>query len=185
MKVIGERVSILKKDDLLSIVILPGGDKKKLTVMFLWLMAWTVCGVIVMVNYFKLTDQNSKLFVVIYLSFWAYYEYKIARIFIWRKFGKEKIWIKDGVFHYQKEIKGRGKINTYDLLLINDLKMIESSIANFSDFINQSFWVKGGERLEISCQSELIRFGLQLTDKEAALVLKELSQFILVVLDRR
>lgn len=47
MKVLGKRVSILKKDDLLSIVILPTTDKRKLGLLFLWLMAWTVCGIIV------------------------------------------------------------------------------------------------------------------------------------------
>ena len=50
MKVLGDRISILKKEDLLSIVILPTVDKKKLGILFLWLFAWTVCGVIVL-NY--------------------------------------------------------------------------------------------------------------------------------------
>ncbi|MBL7918186.1 MAG: hypothetical protein JNM96_07295, partial [Bacteroidia bacterium] len=91
MKVIGKRISILNKDNLLSIVILPENDKKKLFLMFLWLLAWSVCGIIVLANYFKLTTQDAKLFTIIYLSFWAYFEYKIVRAFIWRRSGKEKL----------------------------------------------------------------------------------------------
>ena len=62
MKVIGKRISILKKENLLSIVILPTTDKKKLTLLFLWILAWTTCGIIVFINYFKLLDENIKLF---------------------------------------------------------------------------------------------------------------------------
>ena len=74
MKVIGKRISILKKENLLSIVILPTTDKKKLTLLFLWILAWTTCGIIVFINYFKLLDENIKLFTIGYLSFWFYFE---------------------------------------------------------------------------------------------------------------
>jgi hypothetical protein len=185
MKVISDRVSILKKDDLLSIVILPVTDKKKQGLMFLWLFAWTVCGLIVLVNYPRYQDQNTKLFIIVYLSFWVYYEVKIARAFTWKKFGREKIWIKDGILHYQKEIGKRGKIREYDLGLVNDLKTVDVNEGNFFDYINQSFWIKGGERLELSCQAKVVRFGMQLTDKEAKSVLSELSQFILKILDKK
>jgi hypothetical protein len=153
--------------------------------MLFWLLAWTACGAIVLVNYPKLTDQNTKLFVIVYLSFWAYYEYKITKAFLWRKYGKEKLWVKNGILFYQREIKGRGKVKEYDLNLVSDLKVVEVNEGNFFDFINKSFWVTGGERLELSCQGKAVRFGMQLSDKEAGSLFKELSQFILSVLDKR
>lgn len=177
MKVISERVSILKKENLLSIVILATNDKKKVGLMFLWLMAWTVCGLIVFANYFQLHDQKAKLFIIIYLSFWAYFEYKIAKTFIWRKFGREKLWIQNNIIHYQREINRKGKINNYNLELVQDLKMIELNTISWADNINQSFWVKGGERLQFTYQSKIIRFGFQLNDTETKNLLKELNQF--------
>lgn len=185
MKVIGDRISILNTPELLSIVILPFKDDKKLKLLLFWLLAWTACGVIVMANYFKLQDQSSKLFVIVYLSFWLYFEIKITQAFLWKKYGKEKIWIKEGIFNYQQEINGRGKVKKYEVLLINDLKIIETKQNNFSDFINQSFWIKGGEKLELSHKSTLVRFGMQLSDKEAQLVMKPLSEFVLKQLDER
>src|SRR5690606_14579836 len=89
MKVIGDRISILKKDDLLSIVILPITSKAKLWMMFAWLMAWSICGVIVFANYFQLDNQDAKLFIIIYLAFWVYFEVTIIRAYIWKKYGKE------------------------------------------------------------------------------------------------
>ena len=179
MKVISDRISVLKKEGLLSIVILPTADKKKLGLLFLWLMAWTVCGIIVLANYFNIHDQNSRLFVIVYLSFWAYYEFKIARAYTWKKWGKEKIWIQNGILHYQREVSKRGKIKEYNTSLINDLKLIEVSESNFSHFMGQSFWIKGGERIEMQYQAKTIGFGMQLKTEEAKTILKEIQDAVL------
>ena len=178
MKVIGERVSILKKDNLLSIVILPKKDNKKLWLMFLWLMAWTVCGIIVFANYFQVKDKNSKLFIIVYLAFWAYFEFKIVKAFIWRRSGKEKLWITDGKVHYQQEINKRGKIQEFDFSLIQDLQVIDQEETSFSAIINSSFWIKGGERIAFTCQHKMIRWGMQLETREAKAIVHEINSFI-------
>ena len=178
MKVIGERISILKKENVLSVVILATNDKTKTRILFLWLMAWTVCGIIVFANYFKATDQNSKLFIIVYLAFWTYFEFNIVRTFMWKRSGKEKLWIKDGILHYQREINGKGKINEFDLNLISPLELIELKPTRFSDTINQSFWIKGGERLQFYSQSKLILLGMQITDEEAKKIMKEVNPLI-------
>jgi len=178
MEVIGDRISILSKENLLSIVILPTTNKKKVGLLFLWLLAWTVCGLIVFINYFKLQNRDAKIFVIIYLSFWLYFEFKISRAFMWKKFGKEKIWIQNGVLHYQREINKTGKIQEFDPSLINDLKLIEVHEGDFSDFINKSFWIKGGERIEFGYQGKVIRFGMQLSDGEARTILSKIRQAI-------
>jgi hypothetical protein len=178
MQVVSDRVSILEKDNIFSLVILPTTDKKKLWLMFLWLLAWTICGVIVFGNYFNITNKEAKVFIIVYLSFWAYFEFKIVRAYTWKKFGKEKLWIKKGKLQYQREVSGKGKIREFDLELVNDLQMIEVSPTSFADNINQSFWIKGGERLEFQCQSKTIRFGMQLNDKETKDVYKALRNFL-------
>ncbi len=178
MNVISDRISILEKDNVFSLVILPTTDKRKLWILFLWLMAWTICGVIVFANYFNITSRDAKIFIVVYLSFWAYYEFKIARAYTWKKFGKEKLWIKKGKLQYQREVSGRGKIKEFDLELVSGLEVIEVSPTSFADNINQSFWIKGGERLEFQCQSKTVRFGMQLNDQEAMDVFKALRNFL-------
>lgn len=178
MKLIGERISILKKEDLLSVVILPTADNKKLLLLFLWLLAWTVCGVLVLINYFQIAQRDAKIFVIVYLSFWAYYEIKILRAFIWKKWGREKIWITKGKIYYQREVNKKGKIEEFNIDEINELKVIDVVPGNFSDFFNQSFWVKGGERIEFSHLAKKIRFGMQLTTEEARAIMTELRSRI-------
>lgn len=178
MKVIGDRISILTKEGVLSIVILPTANKTKLVLMFLWLLAWSVSGIIVITNYFRINDPDQKLFILIFLSFWAYFEFNILRAFIWKKFGKEKLWIQNGILYYQREINKKGKINEYNLSLISPLQLIELKPTRFADTINQSFWVKGGERIEFASQSVLVQLGLQISDKEAKIIISEVNRFL-------
>jgi hypothetical protein len=49
---------------------------------------------------------------------------------------------------------------------------------SFADTVNQSFWVKGGERLEFFTQSKTIRFGMQISDVEAQNILREINPLI-------
>lgn len=178
LQAIGNRCSILIKDGLFSLVILPTAEKRKTNLLFLWLMAWTVSGIIIAINYFKLTQPNAKLMIIIWFGFWAYFEFKIVRVFMWKRFGKEKLWIKNGILFYQQEINGRGKIKEYDLNLISDFSLVEIEKGNFADMFNQTFWVKGGERLEFSCQSKTTRLGMQLDDEDAKKIISELRKFL-------
>lgn len=178
MKILGDRISILEREDVLSIVILSSANKKKLIGLFLWLLAWSVCGVIVFANYFTLKDQNAKLFIIIYMSFWVYFEFNILRVFLWKRSGKEKLWIQDGKVNYQQEISGRGKIKIYDAQLVSKPEIIELSKSRLADTINQSFWVKGGERLRFNCQGKEVLFGMQISDEEARVLQNKISQFI-------
>jgi hypothetical protein len=178
MKVISERISILKKENLISVVILPTTDKKKLGLLFLWLMAWTVCGIIVFANYFRINDRDTKLFIIIYLAFWAYFEFNILRTFIWKRSGKEKLWIQDGTLNYQREINKKGKVRTFNLELVSKLELVELKPTRFTDLVNQSFWVKGGERLLLRAQANTVLLGMQISDAEAKAVMREVNALI-------
>lgn len=175
MEIISERLSLLKKEDLLSIVILPSRNRRKMAMMFLWLFAWTVCGVIVGTSYFSLKERDAKLFVIVYLSFWAYFEVSIMRSFFWKRYGREKLWISGGHLHYQREVGGKGRIRSFHLDLVNPLKAIPVRPTSFFDSINQSFWIKGGERIELNVQGKSILLGMQLTDSETNTVVREVN----------
>lgn len=176
LKVIGKRISVLKKDNTFSLVILPTGDKKKTMLLFLWLLAWSVSGVIIIGNYFTLTNEKAKMMIIVWLGFWAYFEYKIVKVFMWKRFGQEKLWIKNGILHYQQSVNGKGKIQEFDINLVSDWRIIPLDNASFVDQFNQTFWVKGGERLEFTCQGRVIKFGFQILDDDANLVFKEIKK---------
>ncbi len=178
IQVIGKRSSVLIKDKVFSLVILPTDNKKKVNLLFLWLMAWSVSGIIVLANYFKLTNDNAKLMIIVWLGFWAYFEFKIIRVYMWKRFGKEKLWIKNGTILYQQDVNGRGKIKEFDINLLSGFSIIPLTTGSIADTFSQTFWVKGGERIEFTCQSKLIKFGMQLNDDEANKIISALNKFL-------
>lgn len=178
IQVISKRSSVLIKNQVFSLVILPTDDKKKTNWMFLWLLAWSVSGVIVMANYFTLTQDKAKLMLIIWLAFWAYFEFKIIRVYMWKRFGKEKLWIKNGKLLYQQDINGRGKVKEFDLNLVSDFSIVALTPGSIADTFSQTFWVKGGERIEFTCQSKLIKLGMQLDDDEAKKIITALNKFL-------
>lgn len=178
VQAIGNRSSVFLKDNIFSLVILPSDDKKKVNLMFLWLLAWSVSGVIVIANYFTLQQESAKLFIVIWLAFWAYFEFKIVRVYMWKRFGKEKLWVKNGILFYQQDINGKGKIKEFDTNLISDFEIIALTKGSIADTFSQTFWVKGGERIEFACQSTIIKFGMQLNDDDAIKIITSLNKFL-------
>lgn len=178
MEIISERISILKKPELLSIVILPTTDRKKLGLMLLWLFAWTVCGIIVFASYFRVDERDARLFIIIYLAFWSYFEFNIMRAYVWKRFGREKIWIQQGQLHYQREVNKKGKVKQFNLELVSPFSLIPFRAQNLADNFYQSFWVKGGERLSFTVQGRVYRLGMQISDAEAGTVLREVNKVI-------
>lgn len=178
IQLISKRSSVLIKDGVFSLVILPTEDKKKTNLLFLWLLAWTISGVIVIGNYFTITQDKAKLLLIIWIAFWAYFEFKIIRVFMWKRFGKEKLWIKNGLLLYKEDINGRGKTKEFDLNLISNLELIALTNGSIADTFSQTFWVKGGERIQFTCQSKVIKFGMQLADDEAKKIISTLNKYL-------
>ncbi len=174
MQLIGTRTSIVKDSDVFSVVIMPTDKKWKTDLLFLWLFAWTVCGVIVLANYFMLSNEKSKIVLIIYLGFWAYFEYKIGKAFWFRRFGKEKLWLKGSSLFYRREINKRGKIHEY-MDLLNEIKVLEPNRGNFFVQMQESFWVIGGERLSFNYGGKEVLWGIQLIDEDAQTLCREVK----------
>ena len=178
MEYIGKRISIQRKEAEASIVILSTADKTKNGWLTIWFILWTISGMIVFSQYFVMKEENEKVMLLVWLFFWAYFEYKIFKVFMWRKFGVEKIKIRNGKLQYKRDRAGKGKIREYQLNLIKDLRLIELKENSFADNLNQSYWVIAGERLVFDYEGKEIKLGLQLEEKDAELLLKEIRKKI-------
>ena len=178
IQVIGKRISTLKADGVSSFVIIPTDTNWKLYMLFTWFLLWSVSGVIILVNYFTLTNANTKTMVLVWLGFWAYFEFKIGKALLFKKFGKEKIWIKNGKFNYWRDVAGRGKKLEFDIELIKDLQLIEKNKRDFFQFMNESFWVLGGESISFTYGAKIYRLGIQLTEDDAKELVKQLKYAI-------
>jgi len=178
MDYIGEQISFKKLENEWSIVILSLKDKIKNILLVAWLFVWSVCGVIMFTQYFATTNPDIKTVIIDCIGFWCYFEYKIAKAHLWRKYGKEIIRIKNGKFIYKKDVSGKGKTTAYDCEAIKDLRAIEPNENSFIESLNNSYWVIGGEKLAFDYFGNEIKFGFQLKDEDAKTLLKIIQKAI-------
>jgi hypothetical protein len=177
MEYIGKRISCKRKENELSIIILSTADKIKKTLLFIWFFLWTLSGVIVITQYFKIQDQDTRVAIIVWMGFWAYFEYRIFKAYLWRSSGMEKIKIREGKLFYKRDIGGKGKINVYENDFIKDLRLVESK-GDFMDSINDSYWVIAGEKLAFDYYGKEIKFALQLDEADSKALLKLIQKEI-------
>ena len=178
MEYIGQRISILKREDSISVVILAFKDKLKTRLLFLWLLVWSLAGIIVLVSYFKIQDENTKIAFIVWLGFWAYFEYKTGYAFFWRISGKEKVRIENGKIVIKRDIMGKGRFSIYSLDSIKNFRIDETTESNFSKSINDSYWIIGGERIAFDYFGREIKFGIQLDEKETLEIYKKIKFYV-------
>jgi len=177
MECIGKRISVKKKEDHeISIVILSSQDKIKNILLFAWFFAWTVSGIIVFTSYFTINDNNTKIAIIVWLGFWAYFEFKAFKAFTWRKFGVERIKLKEGKLFYKRDVAGRGKIKVYDFNFMKDLKVVEPKENSFIENVNNSYWVIAGEKISFDYYGKEIKIGIQLEKADADELIKVIKK---------
>jgi len=178
MEYIGKRISVKRKEKEISIVILTEVNKIKRTLLFCWFFLWSASGVIVFTQSFMIPDENTKVAVIVWLGFWAYFEYKIFTAYMWRRFGLEKIKLRDNKLFYKRDVAGKGKIKVFEYDFIKDFRIIDKKERSFIDNLNDSYWVVAGERIAFDYYGKEIKLGLQVDDVETAGLYKLLKQEI-------
>ena len=178
MEYIGKRISIKRKEDEVSIVILSSVDKIKNILLFVWFFLWTLSGIIVTTQYFLLIDPNTKTALIVWMGFWAYFEYKIFKAFIWRKYGVEKIKLREKKLFYKRDVSGKGKVKVYEFDFIKELRIVEPKENSFFENLDNSYWVIAGEKMAFDYYGKEIRFGIQLEASDAKGLFKVINSEI-------
>jgi len=165
---IGSRITHhTDKNKVATIIISPKKEPLKGALLFAWLMMWSFCGVYVMIQLFESYSKEEKLYLIIFLLFWVYFEYKAIKAYLWRKLGREMLMIDNHALSIKKAYKNYGKSTQYYLENINGLKLKKVSDRSFSDQIEGSYWSVRGERIAFNYLRKEIKFGIQLSETEA------------------
>jgi hypothetical protein len=178
MEYIGKRISIKRSDNETSIVIVAQSEKVKNILLFAWLFIWTVSGIVVFAQYFIIPDPDTKVMLIVWLGFWAYFEFRIFKAFMWRKYGVEKIKLRENKLFYKRDIAGKGKVKVYEFDFIKDLRMVEFKENSFADNMNNSYWMVGGEKIAFDYYGREIKFALQIDENESKALLRLLKGII-------
>ena len=178
MEYIGKQISIKRTENEVSIVIVALATKLKNTLLFACFFLWSVSGIIIMTQFFVTPDQNTKAALLVGLAFWIYFEFRLFKAYMWRKYGVEKIKLRDQKVLYKRDVAGRGKIKTYEFDFIKDLRVLIPKENSFADNMSNSYWSVAGERLAFDYYGKEIKFGFQLEPADAEALYKILKKQI-------
>ena len=144
--------------------------------MFVWVFFWSLAGVYVLSQFFVNPDiEEFKTFLIVWIVFWLYFEYKTVYALRWRKSGKEIIEIKDNKLSITNLIGERGIPRVCLLDHIKNIRLIEENPNNFFASMNKSYWVVSGETITLDYQGKQVNFAMQLDPREAAELCKMLK----------
>lgn len=166
MRFISERISIEDDPDRLSVIIFGKIERWKESMLLFWLLGWSFSGSVFFYYFLAATPYQYSLPMLILLVFWAYFEIKIARVFLWRRSGFEHIKFKADLISIKNNLFGYGKEQKFDIHEVKEFKTIIQSNKNFFAFMDQSFWVLGGEQIYFNYNNRDIIFGKQIDKKE-------------------
>ena len=177
MKWLSERISYHKHEKYTTVIISSKVESWKESLIFGWLMLWTIIGAAII--YFLVTDnytsgmlknttkKDLQLYLGVFLVLWAYFEYRVARVYIWRKKGMEYFKFEKERLIIKRAFGKYGKANEYLYDNISELKLIERKEKSFSKVMGSSFWDIGNEAVSFQYFDKQIIFGIQLEEKEA------------------
>lgn len=174
---IGERVSYTVDQGRVEMKITGKIKKWQETLLLTWLVAWTLCGFYILMYLFGDWTLDQKFFLVAYLVFWAYFEYKAAHAWLWRRFGFEQIIVSEGNLTIKNNILGRGKLNKYFTQNIKEFGWISLEEGSFNSVYFKSFWLVGGESIGFKYMGQKIGLGRQLPKSDAAKAIGILKKY--------
>jgi hypothetical protein len=145
------------------------------TLLFIWVLAWTFCGLVVIVNFFGEYTREEKLMMLVYILFWIYFEYKAVYAFLWKKWGKEFIKIDEEGIRYKRDINSYGKSSKYFKENIKKFSAIDVKEKSFISSYYQSFWMVGNESIQFEHLGKKVGIALGCDNKQRDEVLKFLK----------
>src|SRR5688572_7044724 len=97
MEFLSDRISVMRSENGTSVVISSMVDRKKSRTVAIILALWLIGGIGMMIGFPSIEDSNAKLVILIWLAFWLYFLYVLARLWRWKQYGHEVIKINKGV----------------------------------------------------------------------------------------
>lgn len=183
MKWLSERISYHKHENYTTLIISSKVESWKESLIFGWLMLWTLIGGIII--YFLATDnytssmlentnkKDLQLYLGVFLVLWAYFEYRVGRVYLWRKKGMEYFKFDKDRLIIKRAFGKYGKANEYLYDNISEIKELERKERSFASVMGGSFWDISNETVAFKYFDKQVIFGVQLEEKEA----KQLKKF--------
>jgi hypothetical protein len=162
------RISIIQDFECTEIRIKAYSDEVKQKMFLAWIVLWTISGLLIFSQFFFNYSQKEKVFFIIWLAFWLYFEYKSIQTFRWRKYGLELIKINESVISITRIINESGIPATFKLNACKNFRVYPKEEKGvFADIISASYWVIGGESIAFDYYGNSVPFAMNISASDA------------------
>ncbi len=177
-KFIGKRIAVVRNREQLQVTIGQQIERWQEAALIAWLAAWTFVGGVFLYYTFASTDFGQRMFFALLSAVWMYFFVRILKVFFWRKRGKEILTFKSGKLYLQNAIGKRGRTEEFAYHNIFKLGLVKNEPTNFFAFLDDSFWIIGGDRVGFNYNGSKIRLGKQLNVRDAELLVRVMESAI-------
>jgi len=169
MKYLSERIGVEKTPEGLTVRIAASTvkDKKDLLILKGWVILWLLCGVLLLGQTMVEPNADIKVYLLVFLAFWAYFAMRVTKGYYFKKYGVEIIHVHNGKVMYSRSIKSKLGKPQFLVPEGNSPFAYLGGKSNFTQVYYDSFWISQGGNLSIGEGREQVRFGLQLPREES------------------
>ena len=175
-KPVSKRISVSRTKDELVIYVSQGIERWQEALLIAWLSAWLFCGCVFIYNMMMATTDGNRIFFIIASALWLFFFVRITKVFIWRRIGCEIISLRTGQLAIKNAFGRMGKNQIFYIRNIFKFGVIKVKPTNFFAFLDNSFWVMGGDTIGFSYSGQKIQFGKQLDVNEMNLLARMVEQ---------
>lgn len=172
-----DRITVQHDKERLEIIITSKIPASQFALLSVWLVAWTVAGIYVLSQVFN-TVGNSQIYMIVWLAFWAYFEYRIGSAWLWRKYGREVFRIEGNEVQIRFEVAYGGKGEAFKREDVTGYHNLEKDKSTFVKSFYSSFWVIGGETIGFFHKGKIKSFGRQITSSDADKLIVLINKFV-------
>lgn len=174
---VSDRITISKNRDSTRIEITQKIENWKMWLLRSWLVAWLFVGGVFLYNALIQQEDSGKILLLIIIGFWSFFLFRIGKALLWRARGKEIILIEPQKMWIQNAIGKAGRRQSFNLPHVKALGKIKEK-NEFMAFMDNSFWIIGGDKLGFNYNGRRFQLGKQLNDKDVRALAQILEKSI-------
>lgn len=168
----------IEKNGKLKIRIKAFYDKGKQSILIVWLVLWSCAGIGIAAQFFVPHDESMNTYLLVWLGFWAYFEYKVIFAYRWRMWGVEELLLDGDEMILLKKIKDRGIPRKFETNLVRNPEALKEEENSFIKMMSTAYWNVGKERLVFEYGGKDVFFGKELSEKESKNIQKLMQLYL-------
>jgi hypothetical protein len=178
-KFYGKRFIVTRGAGYLQIQILQKVERWQEALLMAWILAWTFCGCVFLYEMIKAPDTkemfNFRFAMGIMVVFWFFIWWRTFKVLLWRLIGREVITFSTGELSVKNAFGKWGRSERFGFDNIFKLGLIKEEPFSLLGFLDNSFWIMGGEKVGFSYASTKVRVGKQLSMKDAEYLIRSIE----------